>query len=138
VVNPIGYISKTGVEGMRSLTGPRSRVRFLKSMTLGGWRSIRSGRGILEGKRVADIRIYHVTFLMSGGRVRYLQIAVELNIGAFYTKGSTFGGDHHEKHTFGTWSFGVSRDSIVYLRACVGRQRHAVAGGDDHQANYSG
>jgi hypothetical protein len=36
VVNPIGYISKTGVEGMRSLIGPRSMVRFLKSMTLGG------------------------------------------------------------------------------------------------------
>jgi hypothetical protein len=36
VINPMGYISKIGVEGTTSLIGPYIAVLFLKSYTLGG------------------------------------------------------------------------------------------------------
>src|SRR5512137_2140357 len=42
VVRPIGYISKTGVLGTRSLTGPYRIDSFRKSYTLGACRSTRS------------------------------------------------------------------------------------------------
>lgn len=56
VVKPIGYISKTGVDGIRSLTGPKSMVLFLKSMTLGGWSRIRSGAAIASSQSLYPIK----------------------------------------------------------------------------------
>ena len=46
VVKPSGYISKIGVEGTMSDTGPNMMERSRKSYTLGAWRSTRSTRDI--------------------------------------------------------------------------------------------
>jgi len=45
VEKPIGYISKIGLEGTRSETGPNMIDVSRKSYTLGACRSTRSGRG---------------------------------------------------------------------------------------------
>jgi hypothetical protein len=43
VIKPIGYISKTDVEGTTSLIGPSTVGLSLKLKIVGGWRRIRSG-----------------------------------------------------------------------------------------------
>ena len=49
VVKPSGYISKIGLEGTRSETGPYMMDVSRKSYTLGAWSRIRSGLDIGYG-----------------------------------------------------------------------------------------
>jgi len=57
--NPMGYISKIGVDGITSLIGPSNVGRFRKSYIAGACNSMRSG---FFNIRISAIRLFDSEF----------------------------------------------------------------------------